>query len=77
MKTLKYIGVILCALAFVEAIPSVWLISAGLLDGNVAAAQEDYFAWKLVLYLVLMGVYVLAGWWLLRSARRQPVASAE
>jgi len=68
MKGLKYLGVALCILLIVERIPSVYLITKGLIIGQVD--DPTYFAVKLCIYIAIIIVLAIVMVKLFKSARR-------
>lgn len=67
MRSLKYIGVVLCVLVIIGTLPSVYLISKGLIVGRVD--DPIYFAWKLAAYIFIIIALTVVSVKLFKSAR--------
>lgn len=67
MKWLKYFGIAVCVLLIVEALPSVFLITQGLIIGKVD--DPLYFGGKLAVYIAMIAVLTYVSVKLFRSAR--------
>jgi hypothetical protein len=50
MKILKYVGFVVCILLIFGTIPSIYLISSGLINGSVSVADKSYFVFKIIAY---------------------------
>lgn len=68
MKSLKYVGAVVCVLLIIGTLPSVFLIANGLIVGQVD--QPTYFVGKLVAYVAIIAVLAIASVGLFKSARR-------
>jgi hypothetical protein len=67
MKWLKYFGAIVCVLLIIGTVPSVLLISKGLLAGGTS--NWWYFFGKLSAYLVIIVVLIVISMKLIKSAK--------
>ncbi len=61
MKSSKKIFVVLCILAILGTIPSIYFILTALIEGNVIDAEKQYFVNKLLFYIfeVLVVLFIL------------------
>lgn len=62
-------GSLLCVLLILGTLPSVYFIVKGLVVGQVD--EPAYFLWKLIAYIVIILVLVVASMKLFRSASNQ------
>lgn len=68
MKWLKYLGVAVCILLIVGTLPSVFLITKGLIVGQVD--EPAYFMGKLFAYITIIVVLAVISAKLFKSAQR-------
>jgi hypothetical protein len=68
MKVMKYLGMFLCVLLIIGTLPSVVMISRGLIAGSVN--DLAYFVVKLVIYIAIILALVFLSVRLFRSANR-------
>jgi hypothetical protein len=69
LKTIKYICAVLCALLVVGTMPSIYLITIGLLNGSVTEGQSLYFGGKLAGYILISLLLGYAAFRFIKSTR--------
>lgn len=68
MKWMKYLGMFLCVLLIIGTLPSVFMISRGLIAGPVD--DVAYFVVKLLIYIAIIIALAFVSVRLFRSANR-------
>jgi hypothetical protein len=68
---LKWSVAAACVLLAVGTLPSIWLLSEGLIDGAVSTADRKHFEWKLAVYLVEVVALLVVALFAVRSAKRK------
>ena len=68
MKWVKSIGCVIFALLAIERVPDIFIITLGLIEGNVD--DPSYFQLKLIAYIGMATVYTIASILLFQSVRK-------
>ena len=68
MKWIKYVGAVLSVLLIIGTLPSIILISNGLIVGKVD--DPAYFTGKLLAYLLIIAILAIISVKLFKSARK-------